>query len=72
MDIKEEILNTEKNFYKKEEEPLAVEPIIKKMPATIINISAGEFILEDSNGNGIRMPIPKEYRNKKIGETIYL
>ncbi len=80
MDKKDNILNTEKqeeSFEKEiifEKEPVAVvkEEKPKKEPYIILNIMYGDFILNDKNGNGIRTPIPKEYKDKKIGETIYL
>jgi len=79
MNKKDEILNAEEEekiseeeiFF--EEEPIAIiksQPI-KGIPALVINIMGGDFILT-CNGNGIRMPIPKEYKDKKIGDTIYL
>lgn len=57
-----------------EEKPLKKEEIkkveVQKKEYTILNISAGQFILLDEAKNGIRMSIPKEHKNAKIGDKI--
>jgi hypothetical protein len=49
-----------------EEQPVA------KIKAKVINILENNLILEDENGNGIRILITKEYRKAKIGDTLFL
>jgi len=43
-----------------------------KKPYKVLNLFYGDFILEDSRGCGLRIPIPKEHKDAKIGDTIYL
>lgn len=58
---------------KKEFEAKPAESFRKpKSPHKILNIINNEFVLVNSAGHGIRMPIPHEFKNSKIGDTINL
>ncbi len=84
MDKKEKSFDKEESFFekedmvspfeKKEAEVTVVQPKTSspKKPYRVINLFYGDFILEDSRGCGLRIPIPKEYKDAKIGDTIYL
>lgn len=85
MDKKEKSFDEEESFFEKKdianpfekkEEEVTVEVQPKanasKKPYKVLNLFYGDFILEDSRGCGLRIPIPKEHKNAKIGDTIYL
>jgi len=83
MDKKEKSFVKEESFFEKEdiaspfekeEEVTVVQPKTStpKKPYKVLNLFYGDFILEDSRGCGLRIPIPKEHKDAKIGDTIYL
>lgn len=43
-----------------------------KNPLRVYRIEGEELVLEDSAGNGIRIPLPEQYRESKPGDIIYI
>ncbi len=57
---------------KKSEKTIEVKSDSNKIPLKVYRIEDNELVLEDSKGNGIRIPLPEQYRNVKPGDIIYL
>jgi hypothetical protein len=43
-----------------------------KKKVTVYNITGNSLVVVDSSGNGFKIPITEEYKNAKLGDTIYI
>lgn len=62
----------EESVEKTVEESVEINKKIGKKQVTVYRNEGAELLLVDSQGNGIRIRTPEEYRNVKKGDIIYL